>query len=302
MSSIRIANAPCSWGALEFDLPTGAPTYAQVLDEIRATGYVGTELGDWGFMPTDPAALRAELAARALHLVGAFVPVAFARPEAWAEGETRAVQTARLMRDAAGSEPFLVLADDNGKVPVRTQRAGRITPDLGLATEAWKRYGEGVNRVAAAIRRETGLRAVFHHHGAGYVETPAEIEALLAHTDPALVGLCFDTGHFQFGGGTDALAFFRRFRSRIWHLHFKDCSAAVRAQGAAGGWDYFQSLRHGVFCELGKGGVDFAALARELRDTAYAGWIVVEQDVLPGMGAPKECAQRNRDFLRTCGL
>ena len=51
---IRVANAPCSWGALEFDLEGEAPGYVQVLDEIAETGYAGTELGDWGFMPTDP--------------------------------------------------------------------------------------------------------------------------------------------------------------------------------------------------------------------------------------------------------
>src|SRR5262245_25800841 len=63
---IRVANAPCSWGVLEFDLP-GKPTgYATVLDEIRDTGYEGTEFGDWGFMPTEPSALRRELDARQL--------------------------------------------------------------------------------------------------------------------------------------------------------------------------------------------------------------------------------------------
>jgi sugar phosphate isomerase/epimerase len=67
-SSMRIANAPCSWGVLEFNLPGRALSYAQVLDEISATGYAGTELGDWGFIPSDPAALRAELKARSLEL------------------------------------------------------------------------------------------------------------------------------------------------------------------------------------------------------------------------------------------
>ena len=75
---IRVANAPCSWGILEFSGGATPADYATVLDEIRATGYAGTELGDWGFMPTDPRRLGAELAARQLQLVGAFVPVAFA--------------------------------------------------------------------------------------------------------------------------------------------------------------------------------------------------------------------------------
>jgi inosose dehydratase len=48
---IKIANAPCSWGVIEFDLEGEAPDYVQVLNEIAETGYAGTELGDWGFMP-----------------------------------------------------------------------------------------------------------------------------------------------------------------------------------------------------------------------------------------------------------
>jgi inosose dehydratase len=299
--SIRIANAPCSWGVLEFDLPGQALGYAQVLDEIRDTGYAGTEFGDWGFLPTEPAALRRELDARRLAMVGAFVPVAFADAQAHAAGAAVAVRTAQLLAAVEGNTPFIVLADDNGKDPLRTRRAGRITPAEGLSDAQWQTFARGVETVARAVRDQAGLRCVFHHHAAGYVETPEEIARLLDLTDPRLVGLCFDTGHYRFGGG-DPLAGLRRHRDRIGHVHFKDCSPAVHERSRAEGWDYFGSLRHGIFCELGRGDVDFAAVIAELRRTHYAGWIVVEQDVLPGMGAPKEFARRNRDYLRKLGL
>lgn len=300
--TIRIANAPCSWGVLEFDLPGKPLGYAQVLDEIKATGYEGTELGDWGFMPSDPARLRRELQSRNLDLLGAFVPIAFAQENTLADGTERALRTARLMAGAAGAKPFLVLADDNGKDPTRTQLAGRIQPEHSLSRDQWQAYGARVNQVAEAVRRQAGLRTVFHHHCAGYVETPWEIEALLMWTDPQLVGLCFDTGHYRFGGGPDPAAALRQFRDRTWYVHYKDCSPAQRAQARANGWDYFESLKHGIFCPLGEGDVDFAAATAELRAAGYDGWIVVEQDVLPGMGEPKEYARRNREFLRQCGL
>ena len=300
--SIRVANAPCSWGVLEFDLPGKALGYAQVLDEIKDTGYAGTELGDWGFMPTEPAALRRELEDRKLALLGAFVPVAFAQEATHADGEARAVKTARLMADAVGSHPFIVLADDNGKDATRTKLAGRIEPAHSLSPGLWEIFSAGVSRIAEAVRRQTGLRTVFHHHCAGFVEAPWEIEQLMKSTDPSLVGLCFDTGHYRFGGGGDPLPVFRKFKDRIWHVHFKDCSPAVHTQSRANQWNYFESLQHGIFCELGKGGIDFKAFADELRQEKYPGWIVVEQDVLPGMGAPKEYARRNREFLKTCGL
>lgn len=299
--AIRLANAPCSWGVLEFDLPGKALGCAQVLDEIRDTGYVGTELGDWGFMPTDPPALRHELDARGLAMVGAFVPVAFANIEAHAAGEAAAVKTARLLAAVEGRAPFIVLADDNGKDPVRTKKAGRIAADGGLSEERWATFAQGVQRVARTVRDQTGLRCVFHHHCAGFIEAPDEIARLMELTDPTLLGLCFDTGHYRFGGG-DPLAGLQRHRDRIWHVHFKDCSPSVHAHSRAKEWNYFESLKHGVFCELGKGEVNFAAVTAELRRTGYSGWIVVEQDVLPGMGEPGEYARRNREFLKTCGL
>ena len=62
---------------------------------------------------------------------------------------------------------------------------------------------------------------------------------------------------------------------------------------------YFEALRHGVFCELGQGCVDFAAVLRWLKETGYQGYTLVEQDVLPGMGNPKDSARRNREYLRS---
>lgn len=300
---IKIANAPCSWGVLEFELEEKGEAigYAQVLDEIRETGYDGTELGDWGFMPTDPPALIAELHKRNLELLGAFVPVAFAQQENHADGEATALKTARLLKESAGSDAVIVLADENGTDTVRTQYAGRILPQHGLSNEQWKVFAEGVNRIAQTVHRETGLRTVFHHHCAGFVETPEEIQELATRTDPNMVGFCFDTGHYRFGGGSP-IDGFRQLKDRIWHVHFKDCSPSVREDVSKNNWSYFEALKHGLFCELGQGEIEFSAIASELQANDYPGWIVVEQDVLPGMGAPKECARRNREFLRSCDL
>ena len=142
---IRIGNAPCSWGTLEFT-ETAAERigYAQMLDELRETGYVGTELGDWGFMPTEPAALRAELTGRGLAMIGAFVSAALSDPSAHADGAARAVRTARLLAAVAeaGDEPrpWLILADANGIDPAREANAGRITPALGLDADRWRAF------------------------------------------------------------------------------------------------------------------------------------------------------------------
>ena len=298
---LRVANAPCSWGVLEFEGQGDALPYTQVLDEMAAAGYEGTEFGDWGFLPTDPVALSDAVAARGLTLLAAFVPVAFADVAAHAPGRAKALKVARLLAAAAGTTPFIVLADDNGTVPARTTRAGRITEADGLSTGGWATFARGVELVAGAVADETGLRTVFHPHCAGYVEAPWEVDRLLDATDPARVGLCYDTGHLVFGGA-DPLAVLARHGDRVWHVHFKDCHPQVAAQSRGDAWDYFAAVRHGVFCELGRGAVDFAAVVAALECSGYEGWIVVEQDVLPGLGTPAQSASRNRDFLRSLGL
>lgn len=298
---IRIANAPCSWGILEFDRQSDAAEAEQMLDEMQETGYAGTELGDWGFLPTEPAVLAETLNRRNLALLGAFVPVALTEPGAYAAGEEAALRTARLLAAVAGADPFIVLADDSGDNPVRSKNAGRIRPEHGLSSTAWQGFASRAEQIARAVRDETGLRTVFHPHCATYVETPAEIDTLMALTAPELLGLCFDTGHYRYGGG-DPVEGVTTYGDRIWHMHFKDCSPEIAARARAGKWPYVEAIRHGLFCELGRGDVDFPAVTDALTRLGYDGWIVVEQDVLPGMGTPRASAQRNREYLRGIGL
>ncbi|NTU84357.1 MAG: TIM barrel protein, partial [Chloroflexales bacterium] len=237
-----------------------------------------------------------------------FVPVALRDPAAYSPGLGQALRVARLLAAAGDTArpPFLVLADNNGTDPERTRSAGRVTRAMGLSAAEWSVFAAGADLVARAVREETGLRTVFHHHCAGFVETPDEIATLLELTDPALLGLVFDTGHYIYGtGGSDRAevrAGLERFGERVWYVHLKDCHPQVAAQARAEGWDYFTAVGRGVFCELGKGCVDFPAVAAWLRERGYAGFVTVEQDVLPGMGAPRESAERNRAYLASINL
>lgn len=299
---LRIANAPCSWGVLEFEDQSAAGyDYNRVLDEMRGAGYDGTELGDWGFMPTDPQPLRDALAARSLSLLGAFVPVRLADPAAYAAGEHAAVRTASLLKDAGFPDAFIVLADDIAASPERTAIAGRVRPQHRLPEAGRAIFAANADALARAVRDATGLRTVFHHHCASYVETPEEIADLMKRTDPDLLGLCLDTGHLTYAGG-DPVAAATAFGSRIWHLHLKDCSPTVADRARASAWNYHDAVRHGVFCELGQGSVRFPAVLDALRSVGFSGWAVVEQDVLPALGTPAASAARNRNFLRTLGL
>ncbi len=298
---IKIANAPCSWGVLEFGLEGNTDTYEKVLNEMYETGYLGTELGDWGFMPSEPSQLKKELDQRNLNLVGAFVPVNFVDPAAHESGLNLALKTARLLKDTDPEHARIVLSDDNGKNETRTRLTGRIKPEHSLSSENWDIFTKGVESIAKTVKNETGLHCVFHHHCAGYIETPWEIERLLDSTSPEYVNLCFDTGHFAFGGG-DPVQGLIQYRERMGHVHFKDWSHTIFKEVVENDLDYFDAVGKGIFCELGKGSINFRSVLDELNKQKYSGWIVVEQDVLPGMGSPKESAKRNREYLNSIGL
>ena len=304
MKELLVGNAPCSWGTLENQDKSQAIPFGRMLDELVETGYTGTELGDWGYMPTDPSLLGEELRRRNnVVMLGAFVPVAMKNPDAHQEGAERAIKTARLIASVATTQaPFLVLADDNGTDPERTLLAGRVTPRVGLTRDEWRTFAGGADRIAKAVFDETGLRTVLHHHCAGYVETPDEIATLLDLTNAELLGLVFDTGHYVHGAGQEAVdlvAALDRFKERIWYVHVKDIDPNVARRSREEEWDYFTAMRNGLYPELGKGCVDFPALLRWLARRDYTGYVLVEQDILPGMGTPKESAARSREYLRS---
>ena len=311
MNKIQVGNAPCSWGTLEFEGLNANPIdYTQMLDELVETGYTATELGDWGFMPTQPAALQMEIEKRNLAMLGAYVQVAFKYPEAHAAGKQEVLKIAHLLHDSTPQgKPYLILADNNAEEPIRRKYAGRATPEIALTPDELKVFMRGVKEIASAVRDETGLPVLFHHHCAGYAETPAEIDCLLDNTDQDLLNLVFDTGHFVFGCGPNSpyssgqiVPALEHYGERISYIHFKDCDPHIAARSRAENWDYIKSLYNGVFCELGKGCVDFRGVVDWLKKRDYTGWVLVEQDVLPGMGTPKDSAQRNRDYLKSLGL
>lgn len=312
MTPFKLGNAPCSWGTIE---GTGTESeripYARMLDELVEAGYQGTELGDYGFLPTDAAVLRRELESRDLTMLGAYVDVALADPAALSEGRDRALTVARLLKSVAAVgdpewQPFLVLADAHSRDPARFQNAGRVTPEMALSDGEMRMFAANANEVARAVQKETGLRTAFHHHCAGCVETPEEIERFLSLTDPELLGLVFDTGHYLYGSGGcgpgAVLEGLERFKEHIRYVHFKDLEPDLATRARREGRDYKTAIGQGIFCELGRGCVPFGEVTAWLREYGYEGWLTVEQDVLPGMGAPKESAARNRAFLRTLGL
>lgn len=303
----RVANAPCSWGIIGGLGP--AIPYGQMLDELVAAGYRGTELGDYGFMPTDAEQLAEALSCRNLTLLGGFVGIPLAEEGDLSEHLYTALQTARLMAAAEPGErrPLLILADADGRDALRFHHAGRITPAMALPATTFKRFVANAEWIATRVFEETGLNTAFHPHGAGWIETPAEVEHFLDASDSGRMGLVFDTAHLVYGSGepdsgATAAELYRRFATRVATVHLKDCHPGVAAKARRDGWNYSRAVREGLYCELGEGSVDFGRLIAAASEAGYSDWWTVEQDVFPAMGTPFASAERNRAHLRALGL
>jgi inosose dehydratase len=272
----------------------GQAPYAKVLDEMAEAGYEGTELGPYGYLPSEPERLRSELSSRGLRMVSAFVPLRLDEQERHEASFQEAMKVADLLASAGAR--LIILAGDMNEA--RMSVAGRVNEQRdGMSVRHWHDTVEIVSRIAGACR-EFGLSTAFHHHAGTLVETPNEIERLCENTDPSLVGLCLDTGHYLYGGG-DPVEAVRKYGSRIWHLHFKDVRLSVLESVRREGVGFLEAVRREVFCELGDGAVDFPNIKQGLMNCGYEGWAIVEQDVDAGQPGvqPFESAVRSRRYL-----
>ncbi len=293
--NIKVGNAPVSWGVMEVAGWGDQVAYSQVLDQISEAGYAGTELGPYGYFPTEPNELTSELSARGLQLVASFVPIPLAHPDRHEAGYQEAMTVAQLLSQAGAR--LIVLADEMSEA--RINISGRVdeTRD-GMSKTQWDGAASILQRTAEACR-ELGLSAVFHHHAGTFVETPTEIARLCESTDPDLLGLCLDTGHYFFGGG-DPVDAVRLYGERIRHLHLKDVQLPVLESARRDGIGFLAAVRRGVFCELGDGAVNLNKVIQEMSARGYTDWAIVEQDVDTRNADvnPLESAIRSRQYLR----
>ena len=270
------ASAPDSWGVLDYPGPSWEQSYEKMLDEMVEAGYTGTELGPYGYFPTDPEILRAQLEKRKLKLLGSFVPVQMGDLNA----EKEVIERIRKVGDllAKLKAPFLVLADD--QTPGRNAFSGRANDPAcpKLNAEQWKHVGKivaGAERVA----QEFGLDLVFHPHVATYVETSEETEKFFDATSHTGIGLCLDSGHAFYARSPTLSRKRRSSKASCVSFTSRIATRIVLTEARKNKWTFEEAIEHKVFTIIGQGNIDFPAFFRILKKNNYSGWMVVEQDV-----------------------
>lgn len=295
--TIRIGNAPCSWG-VEFAGDPRNPPWRRVLAECAAAGYGGIELGPVGFMPEDPAELAEALAEAGLELIGGVVFRPFHDPAAWDEVMDGALRTCRALQ-AHGARHFVII---DSIAPARAPTAGRPDEAVQMDAADWAAFRDRIVTVARLGAEEFGLIPSIHPHAGGFVDFRPEVERLLAETDPALLQLCLDTGHSTYAG-FDPVDFLRRHMDRVSYVHFKSTDPQVKAQAIANRTGFYEACGQGIFCHLDRGEVDFPAVRSLLLQAGYDGWCTVEQDCDPRLDvSPLDDARANRNYLRSIGF
>lgn len=285
----RVAGAPISWGVCE--VPGWGRTLDadRVLAEMAAVGLRATELGAPGFLPDDPASLRATLDRFGLSLVGGFVPLVLHDPARTDDALARAAATATQLAQAGGRVFVTAAVVDEAWSPRTLLDDGQWDHLVGLLARLDDLVGEH------------GLIHVLHPHLGTLVETADDIARVATASD---VGWCLDSGHLTLGG-VDPIAFATDLADRIRHVHLKDVSAALAARVRSGDLSLLPAVREGLFCPLGHGDVAIADLVAALERSGYHGWYVLEQDTAitgdepPAGSGPVNDVRQSVAYLRT---
>ncbi len=300
---VWIANAPVSYGAFEITVGVdpNVPDPVALLDAVASAGYVGIDLGPAGYLGTGDL-LSTRLSERGLGLAGGYLELPFSEP-ARLESALGELDELLDLFDLAGSDdrpPRPTLADAGS--PARAALPGRaaLDPSVGLDDAGWQRFAVGL-AIAVERCRDRGFEPTFHHHTATFVEAQWEIERLLEVSD---VGLCLDTGHLLLGRGEPVSAI-RAWADRINQVHLKDARLDILEQIVAEAAPVQEIWRRRAFCPLGEGDIPVGEVLDAIAEVGYAGWLVVEQDVLPDAAdrdRPAAEQRRNREYLRAHGL
>ena len=290
-NKVKLGIAPIGW--TNDDLPDlgGENTFEQCISEMALAGFTGSEVGNK--YPKDPMVLKKALELRGIEICNQwFSSFIISQPFEVVEKDFRA-QLAFLK--ALGAK---VIGASEQSHSIQGQQN---TPIFGgkyiMTDEEWKVFCNGLNRLGKISKEEYGIDLTFHHHMGTVVENATEVERMMENTDPELVSLLYDTGHFAYCG-EDPLEMVKKYIGRIKHVHLKDIRPAVIEQVKSEKLSFLDGVRAGAFTIPGDGCIDFDPIFSVLAENNYEGYMVVEAEQDPAIANPFEYALRARNYIK----
>ncbi|MFE4607051.1 sugar phosphate isomerase/epimerase family protein [Streptomyces niveus] len=295
LNRIRVGSAPDSWGVWFPDDPQQVP-WRRFLDEVALAGYEWIELGPYGYLPTDPARLADETASRGLKVSAGTVFTGLHHgPAVWDRTWAHVADIAALTKEM-GADHLVVIPSF-----WRDDKTGQVLEERTLTAAQWHDLTTQTERLGREVLDRFALNIVVHPHADTHIDSEENVTRFLDATDPALVSLCLDTGHYAYCGG-DSVKLIETYGERIGYLHLKQVDPEILADVVADGVPFGPAVARGVMCEP-PGGVPalgpVLTAAQELDVDLFA---IVEQDMYPcPPDKPYPIAERTRRFLRSCG-
>jgi inosose dehydratase len=287
--TIKLGIAPIGW--TNDDLPElgGEIPFEQCVSEMALAGFAGSEVGNK--YPKDPAVLNKALGLRGLTICNAWFS-SFLTTKPYKEVEAEFIKHRDFLY-AVGAR--VIGAAEQGH-SIQGQEKPIFDAKPEFTGEEWKHLCEGLNKLGK-VAAEKGMKLTYHHHMGTGVQTAAEIDRLMENTDPALLGLLYDTGHLAFSG-EDHLAILDKWIKRIGHVHLKDMRPAIHKKAIGEKWSFLKAVKEGVFTVPGDGSIDFTPVFAALKRANYSGWWVVEAEQDPAKANPLEYAIKARSYIR----
>ncbi len=286
---VKLGIAPIGWTNDDMPALGGENTFEQCVSEMALAGFTGCEVGNK--YPKDTKVLKEALDLRGMRIASKWFS-SFLATKPYEETEKEFVKELDYL-EAMGADRINV---SEQSYSVQGNEALSIFDNkVHFTDEEWKKMCDGLNKLGK-VAKDRGFKLCFHHHMGTGVQTIAETAKMLDDTDPDLVFLCYDTGHFTFSG-EDPVYILKKYPERIGHVHLKDVRADVLKKATEGRWSFLKAVREGTFTVPGDGCVDFDAVFAELEKMNYTGWFLVEAEQDPAKANPLKYAKMARRFI-----
>ena len=290
--TFKIANSPCSWGVSYADAKDNPPS-KKVFSEIAEAGYEFSELGPYGYLPTDLKEILDLMDVLKLKIIGSFV---FDNLHIESEHKRikNIINNSCSLLQKINSEVFVII-DHITKERMETSGNQAMSPNLDINDH--KKMVNFINEIADMCFEKFGLLPVLHPHAGSYIEYESEIDRVLNDVKSDHLALCLDTGHLHYSK-VDPYKAITKYSNKIKHVHFKDINQNILNTVYEKKIDFDTAVKMGVFCPLGSGIIDFKKVYKNLDEISYSGYATIEQDIDPNEGLdPLQYAKKSLAFL-----
>lgn len=288
-NQVKLAIAPIAW--TNDDMPDLGKenTFEQCVSEMALAGFTGSEVGSK--YPKDPSVLKPLLDIRNIQICNQwFSSLLMSEPY---EVTIRNFKEQLKFLKAMGSD--IIGASEQGN-SIQGTKLPIFEAKPVINDAQWEVLAKGFNEMGK-IAHDNGVSFTYHHHMGTCIQTMAEVDKFMELTDPELVFLLFDSGHFAFSD-EDPTKALQKYIKRVRHVHLKDIRRPVVDRVHAEKMSFLEAVRAGAFTVPGDGDIDFKPIFDILAENNYKGWMVVEAEQDPAIANPFEYALKARKYIR----